>query len=129
SELLGSGGVRLVTVTGPAEVGRADVAVAAAARLAGGFPDGVWYVDLSAVERTPLVLPAIARALGAGEPDRLTEDLRSRQLLLVLDPFEHLSAAAGALSDLLRRAPRLKLLVVGGSRLRLYGEHVFDHSP
>jgi hypothetical protein len=56
-------------------------------------------------------------------PRSLPHELRGKELLLVLDPFEHLRAAATMSSELLREAPRLKLLVVADSRLRLYGEH------
>ena len=76
--------------------------------------------DASLLEST------IARTLGLDEPRSLSEELRGEELLLVLDPFDHLHSAATQLSALFREAPRLKLLVVGGSPLRLYGEHEYD---
>ena len=125
-ELLASGGVRLVTLTGRDEARKTALAIAAAARLAGSFRGGVWYVDLASVADAGLLESTIARTLGLDEPRSLRDKLRGEELLLVLDPFEHVRSAAGGLSALLRDVPRLKLLVVGGSPLRLYGEHEYD---
>jgi tetratricopeptide (TPR) repeat protein len=135
TELVASAGVRLVTLTGPRGVGKTRLAIAAAERLAASFPDGVWFVDLCSVRETVQVLPAVARALGiqeeAGGPpeDALPQYLRDKELLLVLDPFEHLLQAALLVSSLVRAAPRVKLLITSRERLNLYGEHQYDLPP
>ena len=81
------------------------------------FADGVWFVELAPIRDPALVVPTIARALGVGEDGgeplaaRLASTLRDRRLLLVLDNFEHLVAAAPLVADLLAACPRLTVLV------------------
>ena len=109
-ELVASGGVRLVTITGPESVGRTRLAIAAAERLAPSFPDGVWFVELGSVRGAAALAHAIAHALGlqgseAPLEDALHQYLRDRELLLVLDSFDHLTEAAPVLSSLARAAP------------------------
>jgi DNA-binding SARP family transcriptional activator len=127
TDLVASGGVRLVTLTGPEDVGKTRLAIAAAERLAGSFPDGVWFVELGSVREAAEVAPAIAHTLGVQDEGRPLEDsLRDKELLLVLDPFDHLLEAARVLSSLARAIPRLKLLVTSREPLNLYGEHRYD---
>jgi DNA-binding SARP family transcriptional activator len=128
TELVASGGVRLVTLTGPGSVGKTRLAIAAAERLAASFPDGVWFVDLEPVRDAAAVAVAIAHALGVHE-DELRRYVRDRELLLLLDPFDHLRPAAPVLSSLARGAPRVKLLVTSREPLNLYGEHRYDVPP
>ena len=100
-------GVRLLTLTGPAGVGKTRLALAAAAQLADRFPDGVTLVDLAPIRDPSLVVPAIARALGLTDtghpplPERLRDILRERAALLVLDNVEQVLPAGAALADLL----------------------------
>jgi DNA-binding SARP family transcriptional activator len=134
TELVASGGVRLVTLTGPKSVGKTRLAIAAAERLAVSFQDGVWFVDLASVREAAQVVPAIAQALVVEEKARPLEDvmrqhLRDKELLLVLDPFDHLRDAAPLISALARAAPRVKLLVTSREPLNLYGEHHYDVPP
>jgi DNA-binding SARP family transcriptional activator len=130
TQLVASGGVRLVTLTGPEGVGKTHLAIAAAARLAASFGDGVWFVDLSSVREASLVMPAIAQTLRIQEGRAPVEHaiahyLRDKELLIVLDGFERLTEAAPLISPLLRGAFRLKLLVTSRQPLNLYGEHEY----
>jgi DNA-binding SARP family transcriptional activator len=134
TELVSSGGVRLVTLTGPGGMCKTRLAIAAAERLAVSFRDGVWFVDLASVREAAHVVPAIAQALGVEEKGRPSEDvmrqhLCDKELLLVLDPFDHLRDAAPLISALARAAPRVKLLVTSREPLNLYGEHQYDLPP
>jgi DNA-binding SARP family transcriptional activator len=130
TDLVAAGGVRLVTLTGPEDVGKTRLAIAAAERLAVSFRDGVWFVDLGSVREAAEVAPAIAHTLGVQDEGRPLEDsLRDKELLLVLDPFDHLLEAARVLSSLVRAAPRVKLLVTSREQLNLYGEHRYDVPP
>jgi predicted ATPase len=103
--------------------------------LAGEFADGAAFADLSTLRDPALVPTEIADAIGvhdAGEApleDTLADALGERELLLVLDNFEHLLPAAGLLSDLLESAPRLKLVVTSRTLLRISGEHEFVVPP
>ena len=110
--------VRLLTLTGPGGIGKTASPSQLAAEIGADFADGVCFVAAGAAVATPdLVAATIAQALGVVEagdrpPQRsLAAALREQQLLLVLDNFEHVLAAAPLVSDLLGRCPRLKVLV------------------
>ena len=127
-------GARLVTLTGPGGVGKSRLATEVAARLSREFAGGVRFVDLSPVQSASLVPAAIAGALGLSTSgDKLMADLtwylHSRRLLLLIDNFEQVSAAAPLLSELLASAPGLTMLVTSRSVLRLSGEYEFAVSP
>jgi excisionase family DNA binding protein len=123
-----SGQDRLVTLTGPGGVGKTRLAVAAAAAVAGDFASGVCYVSLSSISDPRLVAQTIAHVLGVRETGaasieaHLALALRQRRLLLVLDNFEQVVAAAPLVSDLLVACPHLKILVTSRVRLRISGE-------
>ncbi|SDZ59902.1 Predicted ATPase [Asanoa ishikariensis] len=133
--LLAEEGVPLVTLTGPGGVGKTRLATDLAVRLADRFPDGVRYIDLSAVSRTDLVGEAMARSLGlrtsgAGEAvEDVAAFLRSKRLLLVVDNFEQVAEAAPVVARLLRAAPRVTALVTSRAPLRIDGERVYAVAP
>jgi predicted ATPase len=121
-------GARLITLTGPGGVGKSRLALAAAARLASGFPDGVRFVDLASVSAAELVPGTIAAALGLNTSGgKLVTDLesylRAKRLLLVLDNFEQVTAAAPAVAELLAAVSGLVILVTSRTVLRLSGEY------
>jgi non-specific serine/threonine protein kinase len=120
--------VRLVTLLGPGGVGKTRLAVGAAAELAPLYADGLSFVDLAPLTDPRLVPAAIAHALevresgGRSARELLLEYLQARRLLLVLDNFEHLLAAGPLVPELLRRCPRVAVLVTSRTALRLQGE-------
>ncbi len=127
--------VPLVTLTGPGGVGKTRLAIDVAADLHEVFVDGVWFVALAPLADPALVPGAIAGALGLREtgdrplPERLAAFLAQRTALLLLDNFEHLTAAAPAVAALLAACPRLKSLVTSRVLLHVSGEHRFPVSP
>jgi len=134
SLLLGAD-VRLVTLVGPPGMGKTRLSVQAAARVRPRFPDGVWFVDLSAVAEGELILPRVAMTLGLTAPglapaDRLRLELRDKQILLVLDNLEQvIEPAATAVAGLLRACPGLKVLATSRVRLDVYGEYEYSLPP
>jgi predicted ATPase/DNA-binding SARP family transcriptional activator len=127
---------RLVTLIGPAGSGKTRLASEAAARLGKAYPEGVWLVDLAGLADPALVVPAIASALGVHDvPGRsltrtLTDTLRDRRLLLLLDNCEHLiETCAAVAATLLRHCPALRVLTTSREPLRVDGEAVWPVPP
>jgi predicted ATPase/DNA-binding NarL/FixJ family response regulator len=135
SALLLRDDVRLLTLIGPPGVGKTRLGIHVAADIASAFRDGVCFVELATVQDASQVLPAITGAMGFTESgsqsllDTLTVALREAQVLLVLDNFEQVSAAAPVITQLLAAAPALKVLVTSRIVLQLSGEHTFRVEP
>ncbi|WP_344891148.1 AfsR/SARP family transcriptional regulator, partial [Nonomuraea antimicrobica] len=146
------GAYRLVTLTGPGGVGKTRLAVAAATRSAPAYADGVWLVDLTALDHPAragaLPTPAgvgtlIAAALGLtdatvagprGRPapivERVLDAVRERRILLVLDNCEHVvEPAAQVAGRLLAGAPELRILATSREPLGISGEHLQVVAP
>ncbi|HET7094453.1 MAG TPA: AAA family ATPase, partial [Thermomicrobiales bacterium] len=127
--------MRLVSLTGPGGVGKTRLALQVAAELAPAFADGAAFVDLAPIRDPGLVASTIGQALGirgdAGQSaaDALRLALRERHLLLVLDNFEHLLAAAPLATALLMACPHLIVLATSRMPLRLAGERLFPAPP
>lgn len=121
-------GARLLTLFGPPGIGKTRLAIQTAEEAAPLFGGAICFVALATVSEPTLVAPTILASLGLDDEHRspiahLTESLRGRRLLLVLDNFEQVAGAAGLVSELLATAPLVAALVTSRSPLQLYGEH------
>ncbi|MEU6867589.1 LuxR C-terminal-related transcriptional regulator [Streptomyces sp. NPDC046876] len=127
---------RLVTAVGLGGVGKTRLALAVAARVAGDFADGVWFVDLVPVTDPGRVGAAVAAAVGVGEQpgrgidDALVAALADRQALLVLDNCEQVrDGVAPFLERLLVACPGIRVLATSRARLMVPFEWVFPVPP
>ncbi len=127
--------LRLVTLLGPGGVGKTRLAAQVATELIPAFADGVAFVALAALDDPGLVASAIAQALEVQEAGgqslvgQLTGVLAGRRLLLALDNFEHVLAAAPLVAELLAGCPELRVLVTSRAPLRLHGEQEYLVPP
>ena len=127
---------RLVTVAGVGGMGKTTIAVAAAARVADKFPDGVWFVDLAPVSGEGRVASAVAQAAGlrldgAGDSAvRLGELIGDRRLLVVMDNCEHLiDEVAEVVDTILELSSDAHVLATSRERLDLDGEQLVVLDP
>ena len=126
---------RLLTLTGPGGTGKTRLALQAAAELCETFTDGVLFVNLAPVSDPALVMPTIAETLGIQEGadqsllERLKENLRQKQVLLLLDNFEQVASAAVQVVDLLAACLQLKVLVTSREVLHVRAEREFPVPP
>ena len=122
-----SNGTRLLTLTGPGGTGKTRLALQVAAELVGSRHDGIFWVPLAGLTDAELLPSEVAQTIGA--PDDLTGFLRGRELLLLLDNFEHLLDAAPVVSSVLATCPRVQVLVTSRAPLRVTGEHEYRLEP
>ena len=126
---------RLVTLTGTGGIGKTHLALSLGNEVREAFAQGVCFVSFSTIPDSNLVIPTIMQALGLLEKEDqkpgecLKTFLRDKQLLLMLDGFEHVLPKSLLLTDLLTSCPHLKILVTSRALLHIGGEYEFPVQP
>lgn len=127
--------IRLVTLTGAGGMGKTRLSLQVASEINKQFVDGCWFISLAALEDPDLFISTLARGLGVKESrhqtfsETLVNYLIGRDMLIVLDNFEHILPAARQVVQMLALAPRLKILVTSRTVLHLASEHEFIVPP
>ena len=121
---------RLVTLTGLGGIGKTRLAQETARLCADMFINGAWMIPLAAVDSQGLI-PAIGNVFDfpftkGDAKKQLLNYLRQKELLLVMDNFEHLLESSALISEILQAAPDAKILVTSRERLDLEGEWVVE---
>lgn len=122
---------RLLTLIGPGGIGKTRLALQAAAEQVEAFTQGAYFVPLAPLTSGELLISAIADALHLSfyqhEPPQrqLFTYLREKQLLLILDNFEHVMDGAALVAELLAHAPGVKILATSRERLNVQNEWIF----
>ena len=129
------GGSRLITLTGPAGIGKTRLALRTGAALEGQRSADVHVIELAALDQCDLVMPAVAHQLGVREQpekslfDSVAERLRPSAAILILDNFEQVLGAAPLVGELLRACPGVRAIVTSREPLRVYGERELSVPP
>ncbi len=123
---------RLLTIVGMGGVGKTRLALQVAAEQQGAFLNGVCFVPLARVSSPDFLVHALAEALRFtlhrkdALKKQLLDYLREKELLILLDNFEHLRSGVQLLLEIIQVAPQVKLLVISRERLALREEWLFE---
>lgn len=129
------GETRLLTLLGPGGTGKTRLSLQAAAELLDEYDDGIFFVDLTVLSDPAHIVSTIAETLSVRElrtePILITlrRNLQGKQLLLLLDNFEHLMEGASVIGELIAAAPEAGVLVTSREALRLSGETTYPVPP
>lgn len=135
STLLKSPTVRLLTLVGTGGIGKTRLAIEVALQMRDHFDDGICFVPLSNLRDSASILPALVAALGIQDSVPLSLEhlvktfLHEKQVLLLMDNFEHIASAAPFIEGLLLDCHHVKVLVTSRHVLQLEAEHTFVVPP
>jgi predicted ATPase/class 3 adenylate cyclase len=122
--LLSQDAIRLLTLTGAGGTGKTRLGLQAAAALAESYPDGIWWVPLTPLRDSQLVLATAGQVVGA--TNGLAEHVGDRSMLIFFDNFEHVVEAGPQLAELFASCPNLDVLVTSREPLHVSGEQEYS---
>jgi predicted ATPase/DNA-binding CsgD family transcriptional regulator len=131
-DLLLKNDARIITITGLGGMGKTRLALELAHHVQDRFADQAAFINLAPLQKAESIVPTIAQSLHftfqsgkRGAKVQLLDYLREKNLLLILDNFEHLLAGASLLIEIIENAPRVKIIVTSRERLNLQGEQLY----
>ncbi len=133
ARLVADPNVRLITIVAPGGMGKTRLSLVAGEHELEHFAQGVFFVELAPLSDMTSMVSAIAEATGyqfqadgRDTKQQMLDFLSQKQMLLILDNYEHLIAAAGLTTDILKAAPQVKLIATSRQRLNQTGETIFN---
>jgi predicted ATPase/DNA-binding CsgD family transcriptional regulator len=123
---------RLLTLTGPGGIGKTRLALKVARDAEDDFADGCFFVALAPIRMVEHIVQTIAEAVRFSvatheDPQyQLLRYLRKKNLLLVMDNFEHMVDGVGIVNEILQAAPEVKIIATSRERLNLQRETIFN---
>jgi predicted ATPase/DNA-binding CsgD family transcriptional regulator len=135
NQLLADPACRLLSLVGPGGCGKTRLAQKAGAMQLKDFTNGVYFVSLAPLEESESILPTIASAIGfkyysgKDEPrQQLLNYLREKNMLLILDNFEHLLDGIDLATAILQSSPKIKIIATSRARLNVLEEQLYPVS-
>ena len=132
SQLISDETIRFVSIIAPGGMGKTRLVLEIGQQLLPNFANGVFFVELAPLKDGDGIIPTLAEAVGyafqqngRSQKQQILDYLAHKEMLLILDNFEHLLTNAALTQELLQAAPQLKLLVTSRQRLGQYGETLF----
>jgi len=123
---------RLLTLIGPGGIGKTRLSIQAAAEVIEYFPNGVFFVALAPLSSADFLISTIASVVRftfysqGEEKEQLMDYFSNKELLLVMDNFEHVTQGANIVAEILKSAPKVRILITSRELLSLQGEWVLQ---
>jgi serine/threonine protein kinase/tetratricopeptide (TPR) repeat protein len=129
--LLDDSNVRLVTILGPGGIGKTRLAISVAQAEMTTYEDGVFFVELAPLDSADQIVAALADTLHMkfdprqSPKQQVIDHLGNRQILMIMDNFEHVMTGVELVAEIIKTAPNIKIIATSRERLNLRSENVY----